>query len=182
MVSLADVERCKAEHHTGRRCGSIDIPTEHIGSVEVFREAVPFLRAEGLRALRRVLRMIVLHYSAKGKCGVDGSLTKILGDAYASCADPEQARREHEQRFEKRSTNSIARGLSGSIRRDRLTRLALKRGTKPPRTYRHDVGANDAKHSRMSAEERRGAIAIDAAAIDRDMAAIRMLRRKRHTV
>jgi len=144
LIAIADVRRCAALRTTGRRCGVTRVYAEcscdegainQLGSVAAICDAYPFLKTEGLRRLRRVLRVVVLNCHRTGKAA---TLTEILTDALVKSANQELAEREHWHRFRKHSQNSKARGDAASWRRTRLANAAIARGEKPPRLYWQD--------------------------------------------
>lgn len=62
-VSLAAVERCKAAHAIGRPYGKRGVKYESLTD----QLSKPFLRAEGLRRLRKVLQTCAFEWGFKGK-------------------------------------------------------------------------------------------------------------------
>jgi hypothetical protein len=90
------------------------------------------MQNEGLRRLRRLLRVIVLHCHEAGKAAI---LAELLTDAASKCANADEARDQHWQRFNKRGSNSVVRGKTGMWKRIRAARRAKERGEQPPLLY-----------------------------------------------
>ena len=90
-VSLAAVARCKEGHITGRPCGQ---PSGKHGTL-TDELSKPFLRAEGLRRLRKVLRLCALEWDYKGKGqqfrdAVADSLRDAVADSLKHAASGER--------------------------------------------------------------------------------------------
>lgn len=73
-VSLADVEKCKKLHATGRPLGRPVTSRQSLAE----QLAEPFLGGEGLRRLRTVLKILALEWSGRGK---GQQFTDALADA-----------------------------------------------------------------------------------------------------
>ena len=63
VLSLADIEQCKARHATGRPLGRLSTHPERLDK----QLAELFLGAEGLRRLRSVLKLLAFEWSFRGK-------------------------------------------------------------------------------------------------------------------